>query len=441
MYNKNFAGRNGYIWWTGVVEDRKDPMKTGRVRVRIIGWHPEGLTELPTEQLPWAIVLLPTSGAKAFSGPKEGDWVHGHFLDGESGQQPVVVGVYPGMVSQKTKTPTTTTQKQLDEAKAELETLTYSDPYGTGDGASIVNAKENAAAIEAQKTKIAALEKEIATQKANASKRPPTGFVDTRTQAQVNAAPIPPAYSKEGELGKPNTPRLSQGVVTGTGVEDSNKKVEHVCDFISEMQKNINLKKYTKAIANKIREAIRAIMRALGISDATGQYSWLIDKLKSFAREAKRIQKEIIQPIIDFEKYVLAYITKLRAIIAWILSLPARLLAILQDCLQRLLKLIANIFSDIGQGFSDGLSDSSFQEVIDAAKEAANAAVDTVKAASTAAAGVAIIATSATAGLLIPANAAELEQANATIAAYEKTVPTTAESTPASQDINKKDVV
>ena len=79
------------------------------------------------------------------------------------------------------------------------------------------------------------------------------------------------------------------------------------------------------------------------------------------------IQKEIIQPIIDFEKYVLAYITKLRAMIAWILSLPARLLAILQDCLQRLLKLIANIFSDIGQGFSDGLSDSSFQEVIDAA--------------------------------------------------------------------------
>jgi hypothetical protein len=101
------------------------------------------------------------------------------------------------------------------------------------------------------------------------------------------------------------------------------------------------------------------------------------------------------------------------------------------------LKLIANIFSDIGQGFSDGLSSSSFQEVIDAAKEAAGAAADTVKAASTAAAGVAIIATSATAGLLIPANAAELEQANATISAYEKTVPTTAESTPAAEQQNK----
>lgn len=381
MYNKNFAGRNGYIWWTGVVEDRKDPLKTGRVRVRIIGWHPESLTELPTAQLPWALVLLPTSGAKGFSGPKEGDWVHGHFLDGESAQQPVVVGVYPGMVSQKTKTANSPT--------TELNT------------------------------------------------KPATGFVDTRTAAQVVAGPKPPTYSLEGELGKPNTPRLSQGVVTGTGVEDSNKKIEHVCDFISEMQKNINLKKYTKAIANQIREAIRAVMRALGVSDATGQYSWLIDKLKTFAREAKRIQKEIIQPIIDFERYVLAYIAKLREMIAYILSLPARLLAILQDCLQRLLKLIANIFSDIGQGFSDGLSSSSFQEVIDAAKEAAGAAADTVKAASTAAAGVAIIATSATAGLLIPANAAELEQANATISAYEKTVPSAADATPASEQQNK----
>lgn len=381
MYNKNFAGRNGYIWWTGVVEDRKDPLKTGRVRVRIIGWHPESLTELPTAQLPWAIVLLPTSGAKAFSGPKEGDWVHGHFLDGESAQQPVVVGVYPGMVSQKTKTAISP--------------------------AADLNAK------------------------------PATGFVDTRTATQVIAGPKPPSYSLEGELGKPNTPRLSQGVVTGTGVEDSNKKIEHVCDFISEMQKNINLKKYTKAIANQIRQAIRAVMRALGLSDATGQYSWLIDKLKTFAREAKRIQKEVIQPIIDFERYVLAYIAKLREMIAYILSLPNRLLAILQDCLQRLLKLIANIFSDIGQGISDELSSSSFQEVIDAAKEAAGAAADTVKAASTAAAGVAIIATSATAGLLIPANAAELEQANATISAYEKTVPSTADATPAPQEQNK----
>jgi hypothetical protein len=36
---KDFAGKNGFIWWTGVVEDRKDPLKLGRCRVRCIGWH------------------------------------------------------------------------------------------------------------------------------------------------------------------------------------------------------------------------------------------------------------------------------------------------------------------------------------------------------------------------------------------------------------------
>ena len=31
----------GMIFWFGVVEDRQDPIKLGRVRVRIYGWHDE----------------------------------------------------------------------------------------------------------------------------------------------------------------------------------------------------------------------------------------------------------------------------------------------------------------------------------------------------------------------------------------------------------------
>ena len=32
--SKDFAGKNGFIWWVGVVEDRQDPLKLGRCRVR-----------------------------------------------------------------------------------------------------------------------------------------------------------------------------------------------------------------------------------------------------------------------------------------------------------------------------------------------------------------------------------------------------------------------
>ena len=36
---QNFLGRDGFIWFTGVVEDRDDPDKLGRVRVRCVGYH------------------------------------------------------------------------------------------------------------------------------------------------------------------------------------------------------------------------------------------------------------------------------------------------------------------------------------------------------------------------------------------------------------------
>jgi hypothetical protein len=187
------------------------------------------------------------------------------------------------------------------------------------------------------------------------------------------------------------------------------------------MQKNINLKKYTKALAKTIRDALRYVMRTLGLTDATGEVSWLANTLKTIAREVNRINKEILQPILDFEKYVLAYVAKLRAIIAWILSLPAKFLALLQDCLARLLKLIGAIFKDIGAGLSEGFSegDGNYDEIIKEAKAAATAASNTVKLTIAAAAGAVNIAGAATVGLLVPTSQAELDAANATIAAYE----------------------
>ena len=33
----NFMGKDGFQWFVGVVEDRQDPQKLGRVRVRCLG--------------------------------------------------------------------------------------------------------------------------------------------------------------------------------------------------------------------------------------------------------------------------------------------------------------------------------------------------------------------------------------------------------------------
>ena len=92
-----------FIWWYGVVEDRKDPLELGRVRVRCYGWHTEDKQELPTEDLPWAQPIQDVTSAalggigKSATGMLEGTWVVGFFADGDEAQRPVVMGSLAGI--------------------------------------------------------------------------------------------------------------------------------------------------------------------------------------------------------------------------------------------------------------------------------------------------------------------------------------------------------
>ena len=45
----DYMGMNGFVWWQGVVEDIFDPYMLGRVRVRILGFHTENKTNIPTK--------------------------------------------------------------------------------------------------------------------------------------------------------------------------------------------------------------------------------------------------------------------------------------------------------------------------------------------------------------------------------------------------------
>ena len=102
MEDTNFLGRNGFIWFAGVVEDRNDPMKAGRVRVRCVGIHTANKDQLPITDLPWAQVIMPTTspGVSGLGASPsflvEGAWVFGYFRDGKSCQEPVVIGSMPG---------------------------------------------------------------------------------------------------------------------------------------------------------------------------------------------------------------------------------------------------------------------------------------------------------------------------------------------------------
>ena len=101
-----FMGKNGFQWFVGVVEDRQDPKTLGRLRVRCLGYHTEGLDKLPTADLPWAHVMNPITSATVSGlgqtplGAVEGTWVIGFFQDGADAQQPIIIGTLPGVPSE-----------------------------------------------------------------------------------------------------------------------------------------------------------------------------------------------------------------------------------------------------------------------------------------------------------------------------------------------------
>ena len=97
-----FMGLDGFVWFTGVVEDRIDPELLGRVRVRCVGFHTDNIVELPTPELPWAHVMHPVTDPSMHgmgntpSFLVEGTWVVGFFRDAEEKQQPIILGSLPG---------------------------------------------------------------------------------------------------------------------------------------------------------------------------------------------------------------------------------------------------------------------------------------------------------------------------------------------------------
>ena len=115
LFKKYFVGRDGFYWWIGQIapqetwrdnklgipsDDNKDTPGFGeRYKVRIMGHHTAVPSELPDDELPWATVMYPvtagggTGSCSQSANLRQGMFVFGFFMDGEDGQQPVIMGV------------------------------------------------------------------------------------------------------------------------------------------------------------------------------------------------------------------------------------------------------------------------------------------------------------------------------------------------------------
>jgi hypothetical protein len=106
---QEFMGVNNFIWWHGVVEDINDPLKVGRCRVRVFGFHSSDRNLVPIESLPWASPMQPITSAAISgigtspTGLLQGSHVFGFFRDGLDAQQPIMLGSFAGIPQDEPK--------------------------------------------------------------------------------------------------------------------------------------------------------------------------------------------------------------------------------------------------------------------------------------------------------------------------------------------------
>jgi hypothetical protein len=187
---------------------------------------------------------------------------------------------------------------------------------------------------------------------------------------EPNGPKLPSGVSKSSTT----TPSISKGIVDGTMIAKLNNDLVHVCDFAMEMKKNGALKRFLIAQFAEIQKGIRAVLRYLGVSDVSGTFSSTATWLKGLANEILDFKRRVLDPILEFEKEVIGFVTWAYAMIAYIKSLPARLYALLESCLLKILNAVASILTD-----AFATVPNPFTEVAQAVKEVTAAVAVTAK--------------------------------------------------------------
>jgi len=135
--------------YTGLIEDRNDPLKLGRCKVRIVGLHTHDAAKLPTADLPWAIPMQPITSAALSGigttplGLVEGTWVVVMFQD-EDNQYPIILGSIGGIPQSASSDVTVDDSTLKIKIDGELkEGNTQSNVWLDGSGNPIVDGSGN----------------------------------------------------------------------------------------------------------------------------------------------------------------------------------------------------------------------------------------------------------------------------------------------------------
>ena len=291
----NFIGKS----WIGVVENIDDPLQLGRVKVRIFGYHTEDLIALPTAALPWSTLMTGPNVSGSFNVPEPGAYVTGYFSDGDSTQNPYIVSILPGV-------------RNLAE-----------NPWNTNMGFS------------------------------------PQPLFPGK-EAEPDAPAMPDAIAEVAKKNPTTNSYISRGIVAGTGISLTNSALSHVCDFRYQLDFNIGLAglinpvtAITQAIKrgknnaanfiaflikklnDTITLAIKGIIAAISF-DPTGVSSIIYAKVTAILQDINDFIKDIAE-YVEIASTIYYLVKNINDIITYLQSLPARFLAMVQDCITRFL--------------------------------------------------------------------------------------------------------
>lgn len=170
--------------------------------------------------------------------------------------------------------------------------------------------------------------------------------------AQVEISPTgvkeknPPKAPYTGDTpqpGNPTQPQIISGNIKNTSIAASNNNRAHACDTTLFVQRNVSLAAIFEPTIRTIREIIKKILAALGITPGSNAIVEQIKTIKRYVDDITKFLKKIQKALDAF----VVIVRKINALINYILSLPARLLALFANCLQELYAELRAQFTDV----------------------------------------------------------------------------------------------
>jgi hypothetical protein len=367
--------------WIGVVEDRKDFAGTGRLKVRIVGIHPQDVSQVPTSSLPDAQTERSVATAHLFSGPREGDWVTGYFINGDR-QHPMVTGVSNGLRGADVRVPNPNANvirravnTRLFNDSAQLDALTRQfnllsiRPSGKG----LLEIAKLSLQINLKRQSVFNLSQLRNNLDTVYNTRVQYGFIDNRSIAEINSgASVPAAWNKlkaqDYLAGYPTVPQYARGITVGSANAYSVRNRAHVCDIAMQVRQALGKSHFAVAFFAAIREGIQTFLQGLGTSPFAAKIADKAMKLANDIRLVTYYLKEANRFIND----VIVQLQILQALIAFIKRLPAYLKALFNRCMQEAYREIAAyVFDLVSSAFPD--ADPGTSAVFQAVGEVVNA--------------------------------------------------------------------